>query len=338
MEQIAILGAGSWGTALAKVLAERGHGVTLWAYEAEVAETITRTQRNPLYLSDITLPAGIVATSQLAAALADTTVWVLVMPSQHVRAVMQQSLPHLTATTTIVCCAKGIECGTGMRMSEILAELLPASAHARCCVLSGPSFAKEVAERQPTAVVIAGTDAQTTTRVQEMFRTDYFLTFTHRDVIGVELGGALKNVMALATGMVEGMGLGHNTRAALITRGLYEMIKLGKALGADPLTFAGLSGLGDLVLTCTGALSRNRHVGIEIGRGRTCHDVMREMRMVAEGVETTKAVQLLIQRTGVFAPICSAVHDILYTGKTPTHALLDLVHLDLKEEFHSLLG
>jgi len=220
-------------------------------------------------------------------------------------------------------------------MSDVLAEALPQHPTDKTVFLSGPSFAKEVAKEDPTAVVVAGPRAAAE-RVQELFRTSFFMPFVHPDIIGVELGGALKNVMAIATGIVDGLGLGHNTRAALITRGLYEMIKLGKVLGAEPLTFAGLAGMGDLILTCTGDLSRNRSVGIELGKGRTIDEILGQMQMVAEGVKTAKAVHELLQKHQITAPICTTVYEILYEGKFPEQAVKELTALELGEEFPQL--
>lgn len=330
---IAIIGAGSWGTALARLLAGQGRAVTLWAFEAELADRMQATRVNDRYLPGFMLPPSLTCTHDLAHAVRDAMLVVLVTPSHVLRSVATQLAPALAASTIITCCTKGIEIGTGQLMSDVLAESLPQHAATLHTFLSGPSFAKEVAAEQPTAVVVAGTDRTVTQRVQEIFRTPYFLTFTHDDVIGVEVGGAVKNVLAIATGIAEGLGLGHNTRAALITRGLYEMIKLGHVLGANPLTFAGLAGLGDLVLTCTGELSRNRQVGIALGQGTPLEQILRNMTMVAEGVATSKAVYALIQRHSLRAPICSAIYHILHAGMPPRAALTELTSMDLKDEF-----
>ncbi|MBI4239241.1 MAG: NAD(P)-dependent glycerol-3-phosphate dehydrogenase [Deltaproteobacteria bacterium] len=330
---IAVIGAGSWGTALARLLASQGRPVTLWAFEADLAARLQATRINDIYLPGVILPPSLTCTTDLTQAVHEATLVVLVTPSHVLRSVATQMAPALSPTAIITCCTKGIEIGTGRLMSEVLVEALPQHPTTLHTFLSGPSFAKEVAAEQPTAVVVAGTDRVATQRVQEVFRTPYFLTFTHDDVIGVEVGGAVKNVLAIATGIAEGLGLGHNTRAALITRGLYEMIKLGRVLGANPLTFAGLAGLGDLVLTCTGELSRNRQVGIALGQGTPLEKILRTMTMVAEGVATSKAVYALIQRHQLRAPICSAIYHILHAGMPPRAALTELTSMDLKDEF-----
>ncbi len=332
MRQVAVVGGGSWGTALARVLAAKGEAVRLWAYEAEVVASITKTHQNQLFLPDILLPEGLQASTHLAEVVPQAEVVVLAAPSHVFRHIATQIRPFLRDETILVSCTKGIEVDTGRLMSQVLEDTVGERMADRAVYLSGPTFAREVALEQPSAVVMASRDQPIAAEIQSLFRTPYFLPFLHHDVIGVEVGGALKNVFAIAAGIVEGMGFGHNTRAALITRGLYEMIKLGKALGAEPLTFTGLSGIGDLVLTCTGALSRNRQVGVAIGQGTPLASITQAMRMVAEGVLTTKAVHRLITEHRVNAPICHAVYDILYAGKSPQMALHELTTLELKEE------
>lgn len=333
---IAVVGAGSWGTALAHLLAQKGRAVRLWCYEAELAAQIQATRENALYLPGIALSPQLTVSADLAGVVADADVVVLVAPSHALRAVAQQLAPRLRLDAIVVCCTKGIEIGTGCLMSDILAQTLTAHPAERRCYLSGPSFAREVAEGQPTAVVIAGSNPTITKQMQDLFRTGSFMTFTHSDVIGIEVGGAVKNVLAIATGIADGLGLGHNSRAALITRGLYEIIKLGQALGAQPLTFAGLAGMGDLILTCTGGLSRNRQVGLELGKGRPLKAILAEMRMVAEGVRTAQAVHELLMRHHITAPICTAVYEILYENKTPPTALAELTALELSEELGTI--
>lgn len=338
MQRIGVVGAGSWGTAIAKLLAEKGHTVRLWAYEPAVAEQITREHCNQTYLSDIALPATLTATTDLEAVIRLQDLVVLVTPSHVVRQVATRFAPWLSRDTPLVCCSKGIEIDTGALMSEVLAASLPDHPADHRMVLSGPTFAREVAMGQLAAVVIAGTNRRLVTQVQTMFRTPTFLPFIHHDVAGVEVGGAVKNVLAIATGVVEGMGLGHNTRAALMTRGLYEMIKIGKAYGAEPLTFSGLAGIGDLILTCTGFLSRNRQVGVELGKGRALSEVLAQMQMVAEGVGTAKAVHRIILRHRIFAPICTATYEVLHAGKSPQTALQELTAREPAEEMGALFS
>jgi glycerol-3-phosphate dehydrogenase (NAD(P)+) len=335
---IAVVGAGSWGTALARLLGRKGVPVRLWAHEPEVVDQINQTQTNQFFLPDYALPPTLTASNDLADVVTGAEFLFMVTPSHVLRTVAKRVRPHLSAEAIMTCCTKGIEVATGRLMSDVLRESLGDHPAERQLFLSGPSFAKEVAAEHPTAVVIAGTDATIAGKVQDLLRTPFFLTFIHHDIVGVELGGAVKNVMALATGMVEGYGLGHNTRAALITRGLYEMIKLGKVFGADPLTFAGLAGMGDLILTCTGGLSRNRSVGMELGKGRALDEILQNMRMVAEGIPTAKAVHQLAQQNRVNAPICAAVYKILYEGNAIAEAIRDLTALELGAEFQALVA
>lgn len=334
-----VIGAGSWGTALASVLAEgSGDEVTLWAYEPEVAAGINKRRQNPLFMTGETLPAGLKATNDLAAAVKGAEVLVNAVPSHLTRGVWEKAAAHVSKTAIIVNAAKGFEFSTAKRLSEVLMETLPQIPKGHFVTLSGPSFAREVLRRLPTTVVVAGVDAAAAQKVQKIFRRGWFLTYVNDDVVGVEVGGAVKNVIAIAAGICEGMGLGLNTRAALITRGLYEMAKLGKALGANPLTFAGLTGMGDLVLTCTGDLSRNRMVGLALGRGEKLPAIAKEMKSVAEGVKTAKVIHELCQKHGVNAPVCEEIYKILYEEKSPSQALKDLLALELKEELGGLLG
>ena len=340
-EKTAVIGAGSWGTALSKLLAEKGHEVTLWAHEPEVAEGINRSHANPLFLPDIPLPGVIRATSDLKEALSGRSLVVSVVPSHALRAVWEGAAAHLDGKALLVSCTKGIEQKGLKLMSQVLTECLPGHPPALRTVLSGPSFAREVAAGQPTSVVIAGTDQASCRRVQELFRTDGFLTFTSADPVGVEVGGAVKNVIAVASGITDGMKLGFNARASLITRGLYEMIKIGRALGADPLTFAGLSGIGDLVLTCTEGLSRNHRVGKKLGEGEPLEAIEREMKaahMVAEGIPTAKAVRDLGAAHRLNIPICDCVYRILFEGLSPADAIKELCSLTLKDEMGALQG
>lgn len=327
----AVIGAGAWGTALAALLAKRGHQVALWSYEPAVARAIEETGVNP-YLEGVALPRTLRVTTDLAAATSGAELIVSVSPSQFVRGVMAEAAPHVRPDALLVSASKGIELDTLLRMDEVLDEMLPQSVMERFCVLSGPSFAAEVARESPTAVVVAGREDAAARRAQELFQTGYFRVYTNPDVIGVELAGAVKNVIALAAGATAGLGYGHNTLAALITRGLAEIARLGLALGAQRATFSGLAGMGDLVLTCTGSLSRNRTVGYRLGRGERLEDVLGEMHAVAEGVKTSDAVPELAARHGVEMPIAEQVRAIVHEGRAPADAVRQLMLRDPKPE------
>jgi glycerol-3-phosphate dehydrogenase (NAD(P)+) len=331
-ERVAVVGAGSWGTTLANLLAKKGHPVRMWSYESEVAESVARRRQNEVYLPGVTLDERLSATSDMGEAVSGAAVVVSVSPSQHVRRVMTDAAAHLAEDVLVVSASKGIETRTLETMADVLVDVLPGPLHRGLCFLSGPSFATEVEAEHPTAVTIACRDGEAAARAQELFQTEYFRVYTTHDVIGVELGGALKNVMALAAGMAAGLGLGHNTRSALITRGLAEMSRLGMALGANPLTFAGLAGMGDLILTCTGELSRNRTVGFALGQGRTLDEILAEMRMVAEGVETCRAAHALAGREGIEMPIVAEVHAVLFEGRSPRDAVRNLMLREPKPE------
>jgi glycerol-3-phosphate dehydrogenase (NAD(P)+) len=332
-ERIGVVGAGSWGTTLANLLAHNGNDVVLWSFEEDVTEAIETTRENSVYLPGVELSANLTATSELAEAMDGSGVILSVSPSQHVRGVMKQAASNVRSDALIVSASKGIETRTLETMAEVLEEALPATRARQHCFLSGPSFAAEVARQHPTAVTVASRDSHAARRTQELFQADYFRVYTSHDVMGVELGGALKNVMALAAGMVAGLGFGHNTIAALITRGLAELTRLSLAMGASERTLAGLSGMGDLILTCTGDLSRNRSVGMELGKGRTLKEVLGEMRMVAEGVETTRATHELAQRQGIDMPIVAQVHAVLFEDRSPAEAVRELMLRDPKPEF-----
>jgi glycerol-3-phosphate dehydrogenase (NAD(P)+) len=329
---IGVIGAGSWGTTLADLLARKGHEVCLWVYETDLAERMVRTRENDLYLPGVALAPNLTCSADLAAVADGRKLLLLVPPSQVLRAVMGEILPHIAEGTILVTAAKGIENDSLLTMTQVLQQLCPERPESLLAVLSGPSFAREVAGGMPTAVVAAGSDVATTGLVQEAFSTAAFRVYTNDDVIGVELAGALKNVIALAAGVSDGLGFGYNTRAALITRGLAEMARLGMAMGAQPATFSGLAGMGDLVLTCTGDLSRNRSVGIELGRGRTLEEILQGMKMVAEGVKTTLSAYQLASKLGVEVPITEQMHAILYQGKSARQAVTDLMLRELKPE------
>lgn len=326
-----VVGSGAWGTALASLLAQKGHRVTIWSYEDDVAESINAGQANR-YLSGIALPASLQATTDLASALDGAELVVSATPSQFVRGVMQRAAGALSPDALLVSASKGIELGTLRRMDEVLAEILPESVMRRFCVLSGPSFAVEVARGEPTAVVVASRDESAAVRARDLFLTPSFRVYTNTDVVGVELGGALKNVVALAAGVTAGLGYGHNTLAALITRGLAEMTRLGVAAGAEKATFYGLAGVGDLVLTCTGSLSRNRTVGQRLGQGESLDDILSDMTAVAEGIKTAEAVRELAGRYGVEMPITEQMYAIVHEGQDPSDALRTLMSREPKAE------
>jgi glycerol-3-phosphate dehydrogenase (NAD(P)+) len=325
MANIAVLGAGSWGTALAKALTERGHDVRLWARSAELAAQIASERQNRLYLPGIALPAGLRATHELPRALGGADCVYFVVPSHGLRAVATDALPWLPKRGALVTATKGIENSSLLLMSQVIEQLLPAEMRHRICALGGPSFAREAATGMPTAVCLAGHDAELAERAQHELASDHFRVYTTDDVTGVEVGGALKNVIAIAVGAADGLGFGHNARAALITRGLAEMARLAVQLGAHPMTLAGLSGLGDLVLTCTGDLSRNRQVGLELARGRKLSAILGDMRMVAEGVRTAASAHALATREQVDMPITREVYCALYEDKPPMEAVESLL-------------
>jgi glycerol-3-phosphate dehydrogenase (NAD(P)+) len=329
VRQAAVVGAGAWGTALADLLARNGHPVTLWAHEADVAASIARDHENRRFLAGVQLAPTIRATTDLGQALDGASLVMLATPSHVLRTIVRAGAPRL-ARGAIVCVAtKGIETGTLELMSDVVAGEAPGHA---VVALSGPSFAVEVAAQQPTAVVAASEDEAASTMVQEALSNTHFRVYTHDDIIGVELGGSLKNVMAVAAGIVEGVGLGFNSRAALITRGLAEMTRLGIALGAKPATFAGLAGMGDLVLTCTGSLSRNRAVGVAVGQGATLAEALAGKETIAEGVTTTRSAHALAAREGVEMPIVATVHRILFDGHPARLAVHELMSRELRAE------
>jgi glycerol-3-phosphate dehydrogenase (NAD(P)+) len=330
--KIGAIGAGSWGTTLADLLARNDNSVTLWAYEKDLVERMSRTRENDLYLPGFTLADNLAFTADLADAVEGCDLLLLVPPSQVMREVLRQAAPHIAAGTLVVSASKGIENETLKTMSEVLEEVLPPGKAEQPVFLSGPSFAREVASGMPTAVVAASRDDEAARRVQEVFSTRNFRVYTNDDVIGVELGGALKNVIALAAGVSDGLGFGYNTRAALITRGLAEISRMGLALGANPATFSGLAGMGDLVLTCTGDLSRNRTVGMELGRGKSLQEILAGMKMVAEGVKTTLSAYQLAKKLEVEVPITEQMYRILYEEKDPRQAVTDLMMRELKAE------
>lgn len=329
---IGVIGAGSWGTALAQLLGEKGYPVDLWVFEPDVCEEIATKRENTTFLPGIRLSDNIHPSNNLGGVVSDKEIVLIVVPSHVLRSVAEGMVPYLGEETIVVVATKGIENETFKTMTDVLKDFLPHSYHDRLAVLSGPSFAKEVVKNIPTAITLASGDPDVAHQVQQTFATDFFRVYTSSDVIGVELGGALKNVMAIAAGVSDGLELGHNTRAALITRGLAEIRRLGLKLGADPRTFAGLAGMGDLVLTCTGDLSRNRTVGLKLGRGMKLKDILADMQMVAEGVKTTKSVYNLSRKVGVEMPIVEQTYHMLYDDLDPKVALKTLMTRSLKDE------
>jgi glycerol-3-phosphate dehydrogenase (NAD(P)+) len=330
--KVAVLGAGAWGTALGQLLASKGDEVVLWARRRELCDAVNAMHENARYLQGVALSNNLRATDSIAGALAGAEMVVFVVPSHATREVAREAAPYVPAGVPIVSATKGIENDSLMFMDEVLAQELP-HARSHLAFLSGPSFAKELAHQLPTAVVIAAHDAEVGSRVMRAFHTHYLRTYASDDVVGVECGGALKNVIAIAAGAVDGMGFGHNTRAALITRGLAEVAKLAMARGGSALTLSGLAGMGDLVLTCTGELSRNRTVGHEMGRGRSLDEVLATLGHVAEGVKTAKSAYDLSKKLGVSMPITSEVYTVLYEQKPVQQAVKDLMARELGYEF-----
>ncbi|MEO8131253.1 MAG: NAD(P)H-dependent glycerol-3-phosphate dehydrogenase [Bryobacteraceae bacterium] len=332
MKQLTVLGAGSWGTALSIVLAPRFETVRLWVHESELAAQMTVTRENGLYLPGFPLPENVQPTPDLQAASANAAVVLGVVPSHHLRHVFTQALPYLSPQTSFVSATKGIENDSLMRMSEVIRSVIPLRNEPNIAVLSGPTFAKEVAAGQPTAVVIASEDEEFAALIQAAFSGPTFRLYTNTDPIGVELGAALKNVIAIGAGICQGLGLGSNTVAALITRGLAEISRLAVAMGGDPRTLSGLAGLGDLVLTCNGELSRNRKVGIGLAEGLTLEEILGGTKMVAEGVETTYAAVDLSKRYGIEMPITEQMYGVLRAGRSPQDAIRELMERSLKRE------
>jgi glycerol-3-phosphate dehydrogenase (NAD(P)+) len=338
MTKISILGAGSWGTALAIVLSrsDRKHEIALWAHDAALAASLQSGRENKTYLPQHVLPGSIVVTNNIQEVLSRATILIGAMPSAHARSVYTQARPHVSQEIKIVSATKGLEPATHLRMSKVVEQVLGAPASTaisqRIAVLSGPSFAVEAALGEPTAVVLASQNAALAAELQAVFAAPSFRLYTNDDVLGVELAGAMKNVMAIAAGACQGLGLGSNAQAALITRGLAEMKRLAVALGARPETLSGLAGLGDLVLTCTGSLSRNRYVGVELGKGRKLQEIRANMRMVAEGVDTAAPLLALAQENHLELPITEQVDAILHAGKSPKEAIRDIMERPLKRE------
>jgi glycerol-3-phosphate dehydrogenase (NAD(P)+) len=327
-----VIGLGAFGTALANTLASRADDVRAWAREPAVVEAINKGRENKVYLPGIPVSPRVRATLSLEEALAGSELVVFATPSHATRDVVRKALPHLPEHVPLLTVAKGIENDTLMTMTQLLEDCLPEQYHPSIAILSGPSFAKEMAAGMPTVVTIAAHHEKVAQKIQAALQTESFRTYTSVDVIGVEMGGALKNVIAIAAGISDGLGFGLNARSAVITRGLAEISRIAVAMGANPLTLMGLSGLGDLVLTCTGDLSRNRRVGIELGKGRSLEEVLAGMTQVAEGVKTARSARDLSRKIGVELPICDQVHAIMHEGKNPRRALVELMTRAPKRE------
>ncbi|HJQ10696.1 MAG TPA: NAD(P)H-dependent glycerol-3-phosphate dehydrogenase [Gemmatimonadaceae bacterium] len=325
----AVVGAGAWGTALADLLVRNGHDVRLWAFEPDVVESINEKHENARFLAGHKLAAGLEALNDVEETVDGAELVTFATPSHVLRSIARQAVKAVPGDAPLVIATKGIEKTTLCLMTQVVEQ---EAESATVLALSGPSFAVEVVSRQPTAVVVASDDESAAEFVQRVFSSPYFRAYTHTDVVGVELGGALKNVMAVATGIADGLGLGFNARAALVTRGLAEMTRLGVALGAEASTFAGLAGLGDLVLTCTGSLSRNRTVGVELGKGKQLDDVLRSRETVAEGVTAAQSARELAQREGVEMPIVDAVNRVLFEGQPARSAIGELMTRELRAE------
>ncbi len=330
--KIGVVGAGSWGTALANLLGLKGYKIDLWVFEKEVKEQIQAYRENKVFLPGFPLSANIFPSNDISEVVSAKDLVLIVVPSHVMRETVQQIRGHVSPSAIIVSASKGIENKTHLTMSGVLKETLPEIPENSLAVLSGPSFAQEVAKKFPTVIAVASEDRKVAGFVQHIFAAPYFRVYTNNDMIGLELGGAVKNVIAIATGIIDGLRLGLNTRAALITRGLTEIRRLGLKLGANPRTFAGIAGVGDLVLTCTGDISRNHTVGKKIGEGMKVKEILSEMRMVAEGVKTAKSVYNLSRRLGIEMPISHEVYHILYDDVSPKEAAYRLMTRDLKHE------
>ena len=330
--KIGVVGAGSWGTALANLLALKGFKIDLWVFEKEVKDQIESYRENKVFLPGISLSDQIYPSNDIEAVVKEKDLVLIVVPSHVMRETASKIREHISKETVVVSASKGIENKTHLTMSGVLREIFQEISGDSFAVLSGPSFAGEVVRRVPTVVSVASKNQKVASFVQHVFATPYFRVYTNNDMIGVELGGSVKNVIAIASGIIDGLGLGLNTRAALITRGLTEMRRLGLKLGANPRTFAGIAGVGDLVLTCTGDVSRNHTVGKKIGEGMKLNEILSEMRMVAEGVKTAKSVYNLSRKLGVEMPISHEVYHVLYDGIAPKEAVHRLMTRNLKQE------
>jgi glycerol-3-phosphate dehydrogenase (NAD(P)+) len=335
-ENLAIIGAGAWGTALALLLAENGHSFPLWVYEEDLSETMKTKRENTLFLPGFSLPENIQPTSSLKQAVEDKSAVLLVVPTHVMRATIKNIKPYLKPDCLLINASKGIENETLCTVHQILQEEL--DTNHEFAAISGPTFAAEIAQGVPSALVAAGDTLEIAERVKQIISTPKLKVFTSNDPLGVQIGGALKNVIAISTGISDGMELGYNTRAALISRGLVEITRIGTALGAKPETLLGLSGMGDLVLTCTGDLSRNRNVGIHLGQGRKLNEITKDMKMVAEGIRTVKSAYELKNKLNIQASVIEETYRVLYEDKSPQKALEDLMRVEINTEFSGVRG
>ena len=338
MRRVGVIGTGAWGTTLAIVLASKGFETTLWEHQAERAAEMERERQNRTFLPGISFPFSLRVTTDIREAVTGRELVLLVTPSQRLRENTRAIAPYLAPNAIILSGSKGLEVGSLKRMTEVIAEELPEALRERVVALSGPNIAQEVARGLPSAAVVAGSRREVAEAARETLNTATFRVYTTNDVIGVELGGALKNIIALGAGACDGWGYGDNAKAAFMTRGMAEIARLGIACGANPLTFAGLAGVGDLIATCASPLSRNRHVGLEVAKGRPLDDVLAEMKSVAEGVSTTKAAYELSKRYGVEMPITATIHAILFEGKSARQGVIELMLRDPKDELEGIRG
>ena len=332
LKPIGVIGAGGWGIALAKLLADKGEQVTLWCHGAENFRELQENRESRAYLAGIVLPSSVKITRSIEAAVTDRSLIICAVPSHTVRGVVASASSYVSSQATVLCGTKGLEEQSLKTMGELLAEILGAPTQQRLAFLSGPTFALEVARGLPAAVTVAARVEEIARDIQATMSTQNFRVYTSTDVVGVQMGGVIKNVIAIAAGISDGLNLGHNARAALITRGLAEMTRLAVRMGAEPMTLAGLPGLGDLVLTCAGDLSRNRKVGIQIAQGKSAQEISQETRMVAEGIRNTRSVYLLARRLGAEMPIVEQMYKVIYEGKKPAEAVRDLMQRSLKPE------
>ncbi|MBI5373933.1 MAG: NAD(P)-dependent glycerol-3-phosphate dehydrogenase [Candidatus Schekmanbacteria bacterium] len=333
METLSVLGAGSWGTSIANLLSDNGHRVQLWCFEKNTAEEIALQRENSVYLPGIKISQNVIPTASIEEACRNSKTIISVVPSQHTRKIMSEAEKYINDGCMIVSASKGIEKDTYLTMSQVFSEVFHGRNDLNTVTLGGPTFATEVARKLPTVMVFASKNESAARYFQNIFSNQYFRAYVNDDVIGVELGGAIKNIIAIAAGIVTGLGCGHNTVAALITRGIAEISRLGISMGAKLLTFAGLAGMGDLILTCTGDLSRNRQVGLKIAEGKKLQEILGGMKMVAEGVETAISVEGLAKKQNVEMPICHEVYTVLFNNKDPRVAIRDLMERNLKKEF-----
>ncbi len=330
--RISVIGAGSWGTTLAVLLVYNGHTVTLWEYDKDYTKTLSKTRENKTFLPGVKLPEEMIITNSLKDAAMDKHMLVIAVPTQFIRSVLKQISGIVSPHSLVVSVSKGIENKTLATVSQIIAEELHTIPKNNIAVLSGPSHAEEVSRRIPTTVVAASASKETSATVQAVFGTSYFRIYSSEDILGVELAGAVKNVIAIGAGIVDGAGFGDNTKAAIMTRGVAELSRLGTALGAQTKTFAGLSGMGDLIVTCGSRHSRNRYVGEQLGKGIKLTQILKSMKMVAEGIDTCRSVKAVIDKNGIDAPICTAVYQIMFEDKDPAQATYELMTRDFKSE------